>query len=283
LYSSDLRLSPRVGAIPCAGAFSIVGPIKIATIQFLGKVNPDIVKVSAPSSLATWHIDEIGQDATFRAHINNSEVQVECELDSYEQSSLVYLYRRAIDLARGPVNLVGFATGYGLTVTLETFVDPNQNRTTLVPHHESLASLCTAFGLGESRAGDFSAVLKIVLSEPSLFMAFDDLMQSITHGHQSPNAAGRAVERIRHSIASGIEDPKRAWDLMRQNLQIDRTYLKFITDLSTGPRHGDPQYIPGGPVTEAVKRAWVVMNRYLEYRKRGSVPLTAPEFPLLTS
>jgi hypothetical protein len=71
--------------------------------------------------------------------------------------------------------------------------------------------------------------------------------------------------------------------MMRRNLHIDRAYLDFITDQSIGSRHGDPQHIPGGPVTETVRRAWVVMNRYLEYRKRGNGPLTAPEFPLLTA
>jgi uncharacterized protein YoaH (UPF0181 family) len=265
--------------------FSIIriGLTDMATVRFLGKVNPDVIKVSVPDFSANWHIDEIGQDAILNVNISNSEVCVECKLDSYEEIHLVQLYRRAIDLARGSVHLVGFAMGCGLTVTLDTFIDPGQNRTTLVPQDQNLASLCTAFGLGASRVGDFSAVAQIVLSEPPLFMAFDDLIQSITHGHQSPNAAGRAIERIRNLMAPGIQDRNQAWGLMRQNLQIDRAYLDFITDLSKGPRHGDPQFIPGGPVTEAVKRAWVVMNRYLEYRKRGNVPLTAPEFPLLTS
>ncbi len=255
----------------------------MATVQFLGNVNPDIIKVSTPDFSASWFINEIGQNATLNVHISDSKVSVECKIDSYEASHLVQLYRRAKDMACGAVHLIGFAMGCGLTVTLETFIDPDQNRTRLVSQDQNLASLCTAFSLEKSRTGDFSAVAEIVLSDPPLFMALDSLMQSITHGHQSPNAAGRAIEYIRHSIAPGIEDRNQAWALMRQNLQIDRAYLDFITDLSKGPRHGDPQFIPGDPVTEAVSRVWVVMNRYLEYRKRGSAPLTATEFPLLTS
>jgi hypothetical protein len=64
-------------------------------------------------------------------------------------------------------------------------------------------------------------------------------------------------------------------------LQIDRSYLEFITDTSTGPRHADPEHIPGSVCHEISVRAWTITNRFFEYLKRGSQPLPLSDFPLL--
>jgi len=65
-------------------------------------------------------------------------------------------------------------------------------------------------------------------------------------------------------------------------LNISRDYQQWISEQAKGPRHGDPAFVPGDVTVEITHRTWVVMNRFLEYRKRGNQPLTAPDFPLLS-
>lgn len=56
------------------------------------------------------------------------------------------------------------------------------------------------------------------------------------------------------------------------------TYLKYITDHSKAPRHGESSHTPGDITNEVVARSWSVMNRYLEYRKAGGVlPSSLPQ------
>ena len=69
---------------------------------------------------------------------------------------------------------------------------------------------------------------------------------------------------------------------MRQNLRIEEAYLKFISTHATGPRHGDRVHIPPDITRELAMRSWVVMNRFLEFKKRGGAPLPASEFPMLS-
>ena len=69
---------------------------------------------------------------------------------------------------------------------------------------------------------------------------------------------------------------------MRQNLRVSKDYLVSITKAAQGPRHGDYTYIPGELTAAVTKRAWIVMDRFFEYLKRGEQPLPESDFPILT-
>jgi hypothetical protein len=208
----------------------------------------------------------------------NSQVDVECKLNRYTSENLVTVYMRALDICRASVHLASFRMGYGLTVVLEALVDPSGSRSAILPKDDVLASLCTAFTLTDG----FDAVHAMVLEDWRLFGVLNDLIEAITLPHISLVNCARAVERLRYLIALPDSNTKSAWKQMRDALRIDEVYLRFITDHSTDPRHGRPVYVPGRVTTEVAHRAWTVMNRYFEYRKNGSSPLSANDFPLLT-
>ena len=62
---------------------------------------------------------------------------------------------------------------------------------------------------------------------------------------------------------------------------LSEQYLRSITDYGIAPRHGDHQFVATDQVRVIACRSWIVMNRFLEYKKRGSQPLPLAEFPLL--
>jgi len=68
---------------------------------------------------------------------------------------------------------------------------------------------------------------------------------------------------------------------MRDNLNVSQQFLEFITDHSIGPRHGDVLDIPFSIINELIRRSWIVMNRFLEFKKRGDQKLPSSDFPLL--
>ena len=68
---------------------------------------------------------------------------------------------------------------------------------------------------------------------------------------------------------------------MRENLNIQKAYLRFISDASAKARHANRNYIPPRIVSEVLKRSWTIMDRYLEYRKGGNTRLSADQFRLL--
>jgi hypothetical protein len=216
----------------------------------------------------------------FRVTIDNSAVKVECEIEKYEPGYLGELHRRALDLARASANLAAFAGGLGMIVTLDTLIDPEGRPSALIFTAPALPPLCTAFGLGPDKGGDFDVVFRMVLAEAPLFMALNDLIATITLPHCSLVNCGRVVESIRRMISPTLEGAA-AWRAMHQALNISRPYQEWISKQSTGPRHGDPAFTPGTTTTEVTRRTWGIMNRFFEYRKRGNKPLTAPDFPEL--
>jgi hypothetical protein len=251
------------------------------TVELTGKVLPSVMNIAVNDiPPVNWTAAEIGLTMCFALRIENSTVSVKCKLNRFNDADIHPIYIRALDLARGAVDLVAFAAGVGLTVTLDTFINPDGGSTPILLKDDRLSTLCTAFRIN-APDGAFVHVLTLVLKEPSLFMALNDLITAITLPHHAPTNCARAIERLRNLIAPN-RSRKNGWSDLRQSLQIDRNYLEFITTHSEGPRHGDPTHIPGTVTTEVTRRSWVIMNRFLEFRKRGGSPLSISEFPMLT-
>jgi hypothetical protein len=111
--------------------------------------------------------------------------------------------------------------------------------------------------------------------------AMGDLADTVTRINVQPVNCGRVMDSLRKIVAPSLA-PAAGWRVLHGIVNCDDKYLRFVTDLSTNPRHGDRSMIAGAPAWEAVRRTSIVMNRFLEYRKRGSQHLPLTEFPLLT-
>jgi hypothetical protein len=248
------------------------------TVHFLGEILPKIIPMSLnDKSVLKWQTPT-GLVLEFMNHITNSQIDVECKLNRYTPQDFEEIHKRAFEICRASVNLAAFRMGCGFTIVFETFVDPSGAKLAIVSKDDTLAPLCTAFDLMKG----FHTVHAIVLQDWRIFDALNDLILAISLPHVSPVNCARAVERLRNLIASPGSNRKNAWRQMRDALQIDEAYLKFITDNAVEARHGGVVYIPGNITTEVRRRAWAIMNRYFEYRKNGSKPLSVNDFPLLT-
>ena len=255
-------------------------------IRFIGRIFPTGVNLSvADHPQLNWHDDENKLDITFAISIQNSVVKVDCDVSRFDSTLITAIYMRAFDLARATVDLAAFNSGYGFVVVFETFTSPTGETTSIGAYDASLAPLCTAYTMGIKpttvEENDFQKVLVAVSTDWRIFRALRHLIEAITLPHESATHCARAIEALRHIVAPN-EPPKRAWPILRDTLNVSEGYLKVVTDVSTGPRHGDPTHIPGATTTEITQRAWKIMNRFFEYKKRNAGPLPLDEFPLLT-
>jgi hypothetical protein len=211
-----------------------------------------------------------------------SIIDIKFDLNQYNSTHDVELLKRASDLAHAAVDCFCFSHGIGLSVVLETITNDKGIASSILPSDPSLATYCTAFDLSPDNKGanNFDAMFRMIVSEPPIMMALNDLILAITVPHHSSVNCARAIDSIRVLICPG-KKAGQAWPIVRQNLNVDEAYLSYITEASKGPRHGDRTFIPGQVTTEAAKRSWIVMNRFLEFRKRGNQPLPTLDFPIL--
>jgi hypothetical protein len=235
-----------------------------------------------PKIRFAWPDQNLTVDFTIK--IEESKLEVKCDATRFVHSEhLSMLSMHAHDLARAAVDSFSFYHGIGLTVFLEIFVDPNGTQTTLVARSEEAKELCTAFNLDESYQGpdNYDAMVRLVFSDRLLLLALNDLTVTISQFSLAVINCARAIEALRTSMTPPGVDRSKGWPLMQENLNLTKNYISFVTNISAGPRHGDRRAPEEGQQSEIVSRSWKIMNRFLEFRKRGSVPLPRSEFPLL--
>jgi hypothetical protein len=248
------------------------------TFTFLGRVLPD--NYPLPRDLRRtfeWDVPEQGALARMTVIIEAGEVTVRCQAEDFSKEVSDDAFIRALDATKAMVDVFGFMEGVAYSVALDKCIEPTGRERKLIVAHHELSELCTAFG-----DEDVEEVLDLVLAEPPLFQALNDLMDAIAKPHYSPISCGRVVESIARIIAGPGKSRPEQWALMHEALRLDPAYLKFITHHSKGPRHGDRIALSGDVTTELVTRSWTAMNRFLAYRRSGSIPLPLNEFPVLT-
>jgi|SRR5580658_1716005 hypothetical protein len=256
----------------------------MATFRFAGRVFPVFNDFTMIGSVSTHWEDEIEpavkliMDAS--VSINRGIIEVVCESnlsrsDNYDGQ----VDWRAGRLARSVVNSYAFAKAIYLEAILETVVKPDGIKYNIQARRPELEPLVTALHVGSDGGVDIKPLLLLALRDPTIFVALKDLVGSMD-AHETLVNCARAVEGIRESMTPA-SDRKQAWQLMRDNLNVSQNFLEAITDHSKGPRHGDVSNVKFGAVHETIRRSWIVMNRFLEFKKRGDNKLPLLDFPLL--
>jgi hypothetical protein len=255
-------------------------------VHFKGKVlpyDPAVLHIDVKDLPSlNWTDGQTGDSMTITTKIDASVVDIEFVVKNFDEKDIPALMMKAWDLARAAVDLWCLKAGWGLGVVIDSIVKPDGTSGTLLSKNESLGALVTALDGSTPGINNYDACYRLLVKEPPLFMALNDLIVSITLPHVATVNCARAIEGLRVLMAPAATDRKHAWPILQGNLNIDREYREYVTDISTGPRHGDRTFTPGTVVTETVKRSWIIMNRFLEYRKRGNQALPLAEFPLMT-
>jgi hypothetical protein len=253
----------------------------MVTFHFLGQVIPEIPPINLRGApVMQCHAPTMGLEFTLAIDISNSQIDVTvtCRTHPFSPEMAGPILTEALDVVRGYVNMTSFALGYGLTAWLPRLITPDGTKGTCIHRVDQLADLCTAYRLDD---GSLNTVRDIAFGDDQVLKAFNDLGWAITVPYYASLGGGRALDRIKHSIAAPGSTESQAWAQMHKALNVDAAYLRFVTDRSTKPRHGQKFSEPAPVEDEIHKRCWAVMNRFLEYLKRKKMPLPQIEFPLL--
>lgn len=212
-----------------------------------------------------------GLTADFRVDVRDSKITVDCELNRYDQSEFEMLHLHVFHIVRALVDVVAFTSGNGYTTTLQDFIDPDGTPLRIQAQDLSLANICTITPIDL-----LSLVIDFEVSE-----ILHTLTSTLQQPYLWPVNSARAIEAMARLVVPNEQNPKRRWTEFRAALRISAPYLQLISQVSTEPRHGNLQELlrPDPMYYQVRQRAWTVMNRFLEFRKRGSLQaLPAAEF-----
>ncbi len=237
-------------------------------VTFLGVIlpGPGVVNVSLPDLPVINFQESTGLKMQMMITVKDCRVIVACELSRYVKEDFSYLYIRATDIAKAAVDIVTFASGEPLLVYLHTIINPDGEATPIHIHEPRVAELCTAYKL-ENMTGEDIAAMQVtmlhIFQEPNLFIAMNDLTQTIAVPHCAAVKCRRVIDAIRKLIAPGMERGA-AWEFMQNCLQVDKPYTEWISQQSVEASHGPTDdSFPKEISAEIMQRTWtMLMNRF---------------------
>jgi hypothetical protein len=242
------------------------------TIRFNGFVTPAGI-VGRSSGRQPSFSDTVMAGATISFEIIDSQVSIDCDLPSVESVPFSVIHIFSFLVVRGVLDAMSFAHGAALTLILDSCTFPGDIQKTLLLQEPELAKRCTV---------PHVEIIRLAAAERAILKHLHELVGALSNLLDSEVKCANAVEGFAQLIfPSGKDKDKQRWEAFRRTLNLSEDYVKFITKLSRHSRHGgtDSQSIPD--IVETRRRSWTIANRFIEFRKRGNVDLSAPEFPLL--
>lgn len=255
-------------------------------VRLFGKIHPEFRKFTLPQPInVNWGSADLGFPLVMHASVKESAFEISSDLPRFEDSMTSTLCARGANLMRAYMDAAAFSTGLGFVMTWTYMQKPDGKMYDISSGNEYLAPLCTAYTFPPRNAienQEFNEIVRLMLGEPQLLGAMMDLADTLYFHHQTPTNCGRVLDALRKALAPN-KAPSAGWTVLQKALRLSRSYTEWISEQSTDPRHGERVTpIPEQTVKEISIRTWNIVNRFLEYRKRGNHPLPESEFSLLS-
>jgi hypothetical protein len=278
LIQSRGVLSHQIEFTMKAEGAKVMSDPKTRQLAVKGRVIPEYTGVTTPTINISWQYTELDLHLKARISINNSIVNVTCEMNKLDNQD--HLNKALIEfdrLAGILVNAQSFGTGLGLELRFDTFsIDGGPDR----PHWVAdvkLAALATMTRTKE----DQLYIFELAHNNLTFSMVLRHLNEALLAPRRVVVRTTQAIDGLRSLLVPPGGKDKDGWREMQNNLNLSENYLKTITEASKGLRHGNYTELPGANRTDIAYRAWEVMNRFISYKKGGSVPLSKELYPVL--
>jgi hypothetical protein len=242
---------------------------QMPTVKFAGSIVPPTLLVQANKGTDRWSIPLLGE-VLVKCSIRGAVITVECEMEDTSDERITLLHWHALHLVSSIVDRIAFSKGVGVAAVLDHCEKADGSTGPIGLRDDNLTKACPM---------EHSEIGAIAAKEPAIFQHIHDLVTAILRPWEAQITCARAVEGFKKLMSQGIENQQ--WKFMRENLNFDKAYLTFVTDLSREARHGHVGSQTLGDITENRMHAWTVAYRFLQFRKRGSVKLPEQEFPRL--
>jgi hypothetical protein len=256
-------------------------------VRFTGKVYPQRTNFnSAKSVTINWGSSDLGFPLVITLTIINGEAQAVCDVERFEDGHIQILLYRSYNLAEAFTDLASFGTGIAFRVEFDRIFKPDEpTGQEIFIHDVELSDLCKSFKFPPRNSienFELDKLLTMVLGDPTLMGSLRDLAEVLSKFGVSPTNCARVFDSLRKHVAPGERDKKKGWRKLQAAINADENYLNWVSSYSTDARHGDyVTPLSSTIVGEIRTRTWIVMDRFIEYRKGGNVDLDPIKFPML--
>ena len=243
---------------------------------FTGRVHPERYGfgMSGLPFLTTLTQDGIRSD--YRIQLDYSQVSVQVRTDT--RRPLLDLKNEATDLARIALDALGYIWSAGLDLEIVSCVDADGQ----------LHVFNTAFdgfreegpGAAEREQATLNLLIDKSVTSQAVRQAVKDVRGAIREPSDTVFHCYRAVEAIRQEyVDAGQPDMSRArrdsWNRLRQVTGVEESDLRWLENLATPRRHGEPVSASQETRARAIRIARTVIEKFCA-EAQGPVDAHAP-------
>lgn len=247
------------------------------TFTLHGQVHPPGFEIAFEADPTLVFMNEFGETlGTLNIRFSGRDITVTCHASAMSADVLDLAFMRASEACQAMIDVAGLRKGLKLFAILDRWSSPDGTGAGLVYADRRLGATMNAFS-----EDDIEALIEQVLDDLPLRHAITDLLSMLWWPSYAPIACGRVIDSIRRMVSVPETPEKAAWTAMQTALNVDAAYLKFVTDLSRGPRHGHRVEVSGSDSAEMSERTWAVMNRFIAFLRNDRQSLREADFPRL--
>lgn len=241
---------------------------------FIGVVEPTILELSIeyrPEYLRSGAQES--PDALVKIEVKNGRLRVEVRSAKFDLETAGELLIPCLDDAQALVDAAGFIEGVPYRAVINEIHYPDGSLCPVIlssrelPEHSHL------------RERDIENLADLALNDIQVKGMVRDAMMMVGTTNYAPTSCGRIVDGMVRHMTGGSKGEH--WAKLHAALNVDRDYVKLLTDQSKAARHGHREYVDAPTVATLAARTYVLVSRYVAYLLRGKSPLPESDFPML--
>jgi hypothetical protein len=230
---------------------------------FFGKVHPERCMVSIPGLSAAVKTSDGEINGKLTYYISLSQITAILVCDKQVQNVLT-LKNFVEDWVRIAVDALGYILACGYDIEITEMID-------------SLGNSPIVFGVvipavqdSAKNAGvTFDSIMKVFKDIQSgyLQLCLADLREAIRVPRNTGFFCYRAIESLRQFFVheKGAKNDKASWEMLRSELDIDKSNIDMIKRLADPVRHGGSVAISDSERSEVFKLTWGIVNKFIIY------------------
>jgi hypothetical protein len=230
---------------------------------FTGRVHPERYDFGMSGLPLISTLAPNGTKSDYRIQLDHSQITVQVRTNT--TVSLLDLKNEAGDLARAALDALGYIWSAALDLEIVSCVDPGGQ----------LHVFNTAFdgfreegpGTAEREHATLNMLIQQSIASHAVRQAIKDLRGAIREPSDTVFHCYRAVDAIRQEyVAAGQSDTNKArkdsWHQLRQATAVEEADLRWLEDLATRRRHGEPVSVSHETRARAIRLARTVVEKH---------------------
>ncbi|HKJ60943.1 MAG TPA: hypothetical protein VKA94_02965 [Hyphomicrobiales bacterium] len=245
-------------------------------LTYFGKIIPERAALNIDGPTKTFFkYEPYGKcEATIHLYVSQLVVDFKTEIDI---DDFISAKNFISEFSQQYVDLAGFLLGVGYEMEITSSINHLNEQVLVYGANVSVFDEDI-----EVRKKRFGKAKKHIGISKYLGIALVDLRLAIRIPHDTGMYCYRVFETILHDFCNPEESKSKSLERMANALQIGSgtKFKRFLGRYAGDRRHGKPIEITGEERLAVMHRAWLLVDRYIEYLDRGRSPLPADEFPV---